>query len=172
MAWTAPRTWNVGELVTASMMNTHVRDNLSALKTPPSSYVDINTTDFTTSSTSFTALTGYTVTVDGAGGDMLCTCTMTWNHSSATGRIYFNLYLDGVAQVADDGIASFYLGGMTNSGSAFLTYTLVWHVKVPAAGSHTYAVYVKTSGATLTVYGGAGTVGADVHSRFNVTEIG
>lgn len=31
MAWTAPRTWVVGEVVTASMMNTHVRDNLKAL---------------------------------------------------------------------------------------------------------------------------------------------
>lgn len=30
MAWTAPRTWTTGELVTASMMNTHVRDNLLA----------------------------------------------------------------------------------------------------------------------------------------------
>lgn len=27
MAWTAPRTWTDGELVTASIMNTHVRDN-------------------------------------------------------------------------------------------------------------------------------------------------
>ncbi|CAB4190633.1 hypothetical protein UFOVP1196_80 [uncultured Caudovirales phage] len=31
MAWTTPRTWVSGELVTASMMNTHVRDNLNAL---------------------------------------------------------------------------------------------------------------------------------------------
>ena len=28
MAWTAPRTWVAGELVTAALMNTHVRDNL------------------------------------------------------------------------------------------------------------------------------------------------
>ena len=28
MAWTAPRTWVVGEVVTAALMNTHVRDNL------------------------------------------------------------------------------------------------------------------------------------------------
>lgn len=27
MAWTAPRTWTTGELVTAAIMNTHVRDN-------------------------------------------------------------------------------------------------------------------------------------------------
>lgn len=35
MAWTAPRTWVTGELVTAAMMNTHVRDNLGYLKDAP-----------------------------------------------------------------------------------------------------------------------------------------
>lgn len=29
MAWTSPRTWTTSELVSASIMNTHVRDNLS-----------------------------------------------------------------------------------------------------------------------------------------------
>ncbi len=33
MPWTAPRTWVVGELVTAAFMNTHVRDNLLYLQT-------------------------------------------------------------------------------------------------------------------------------------------
>lgn len=28
MAWTAPRTWIAGEVVSAALMNTHVRDNL------------------------------------------------------------------------------------------------------------------------------------------------
>ena len=31
MAWTTPRTWTTGETVTAAIMNTHVRDNLSNL---------------------------------------------------------------------------------------------------------------------------------------------
>ena len=31
MAWTTPRTWVTGEFVTASIMNTHVRDNLNYL---------------------------------------------------------------------------------------------------------------------------------------------
>ncbi len=33
MAWTTPRTWTTGELVTAAILNTHVRDNLNILKT-------------------------------------------------------------------------------------------------------------------------------------------
>lgn len=33
MAWTTPRTWTPGELVTASQLNTHLRDNLNFLNT-------------------------------------------------------------------------------------------------------------------------------------------
>ena len=33
MAWTTPRTWVSGELVTASIVNTHIRDNIALLKT-------------------------------------------------------------------------------------------------------------------------------------------
>lgn len=32
MAWTSPRTWTPGELVTALMMNLHIRDNLNIVK--------------------------------------------------------------------------------------------------------------------------------------------
>ena len=31
MAWTAPRTWVTDELVTSSLMNTHLRDNMNAM---------------------------------------------------------------------------------------------------------------------------------------------
>lgn len=31
MAWTTPRTWTVGEVATAAIMNTHLRDNLNHL---------------------------------------------------------------------------------------------------------------------------------------------
>jgi len=32
MAWTTPRTWVSGELVSASIMNTHIRDNLNVIR--------------------------------------------------------------------------------------------------------------------------------------------
>ena len=38
MAWTGPRTWVVGEAVTAALMNAHIRDNLKALGDALSSY--------------------------------------------------------------------------------------------------------------------------------------
>ena len=39
MAWTTPRTWNAGETVTSSIMNTHIRDNLNYIKTIPRAIV-------------------------------------------------------------------------------------------------------------------------------------
>lgn len=35
MGWTTPRTWATNEVVTSANMNTHVRDNLAFLGTPP-----------------------------------------------------------------------------------------------------------------------------------------
>ena len=31
MAWTSPRTWAIAEIITAALLNTHLRDNLSHL---------------------------------------------------------------------------------------------------------------------------------------------
>lgn len=33
MAWTSPRTWLAGEVLTAALLNTHLRDNLNAIGT-------------------------------------------------------------------------------------------------------------------------------------------
>ena len=39
MAYTAPRTWTNGELIDASIMNTHIRDNLIYLKSQVSAHI-------------------------------------------------------------------------------------------------------------------------------------
>jgi hypothetical protein len=38
MVWTDPRTWTTGELVTAAMLNTHLRDNLKAIGDPQGTF--------------------------------------------------------------------------------------------------------------------------------------
>lgn len=35
MAWTAPRTWTTGEMVTAALLNLHIRDNQTMLLAHP-----------------------------------------------------------------------------------------------------------------------------------------
>src|SRR3990172_221146 len=57
MAWTAPRTWVTGEVVTAVLLNTHVRDNLIYLKG------GAGTTTFD-DAVSITKTTGNTLVVD------------------------------------------------------------------------------------------------------------
>ena len=47
MAWTAPRTWVAGELVTAALFNTHLRDNLLILKTDTNDSGQLQFTDAT-----------------------------------------------------------------------------------------------------------------------------
>lgn len=48
MTWTTPRTWTVGETVTAAMMNAHVRDNESALYPPRAAVYRSGTATITT----------------------------------------------------------------------------------------------------------------------------
>ena len=47
MAWTATRTWVAGELVTAALFNTHLRDNLLILKTDTNDSGQLQFTDAT-----------------------------------------------------------------------------------------------------------------------------
>lgn len=61
MSWTAPRTWVTGEVVTAAEMNTHVRDNLSAVF-PASATYSTYTPALTASTTNPTLGSGSTAT--------------------------------------------------------------------------------------------------------------
>jgi len=48
MAWTAPRTWNIGELVTKVIMDTHIRDNLNYLASTMEVWVPVTAAISTT----------------------------------------------------------------------------------------------------------------------------
>lgn len=60
MAWTAPKTWSVGETLTAANFNTHIRDNLLAVGPH---LIARKTSDQTVSNTTLTALTTLTLSV-------------------------------------------------------------------------------------------------------------
>lgn len=61
MGWNAPRTWVADEIVSASTLNTHLRDNLSYLKSPAFAMTGVVTaTILSASATTFTAI-GQTV---------------------------------------------------------------------------------------------------------------
>lgn len=156
--------------MTASIMNTHVRDNLNALKAPPTSIYNVNTTpDYTTTSTSFTNIDGtnLSLSITTTGGDLLVVFFAMYTFSAA-GPVHFNITLDGTAQAADDGFVGMRPGG-TLVGMGFICMPVL--LQSVSAATHTVAVQWKVGTAgTATLYNGAGTATADIHPQFWVRE--
>lgn len=164
MAWTTPKTWTA-EVLSSSDLNTHLRDNLSALKDPPSdNYEADEVSDYTTTSTSFVDVdaTNLSLTITTGGGDVMVHAHLATNVS--TGRLQFNIDVDGSPHAANDGIVVHAAMQHVTSFSRLITGL--------SAGSHTFKLQWKTStGGTGTIYAGAGSSGTDVHPQFWVREV-
>jgi hypothetical protein len=172
MAWTTPKTWNVDELLTAANLNTHLRDNLNALKAPPTAHYECDeASDYTTTSTSFVDVDGtnLALAITTGGGDVLVHFHAAVMHGGS-GRIFFDVTVDGDRVAGDDGIIG---GYVVNSSSgyptAYMTFTRL--ITGVSAGEHTFKVQWKTSGATARLFAGAGTSWGDAHPQFWVREV-
>lgn len=165
MTWTTPKTWVTGEPLTASDMNTHLRDNLEALKNPPSAQVTLNqASDYTTTATSFVDVDSgvLSLTISTHGGDVM---VAFHGNVGATSRVYLNITADGVPIAGDDGIAS-------NTGTGDNTlFSFVRLVTGLAPGPHTFRLQWKVNSGTATLYAGAGTANWDVHPQFWAREV-
>ena len=112
MAWTTPKTWT-SEPLTSEDMNTHLRDNLNAIKSPPTDVVnidqgtdyskntygawsDLNTNDLALSITP----TGDTVLIGFSGG-------VTYRQTETSYKYaFFDVYVDGIGRLGGaDGLA-------------------------------------------------------------------
>lgn len=85
MSWTTARTWVAGEVVTAAIMNTHVRDNLKALAPPyatEGSKDVISTTTETSLWTSAPSIVGGDM---GANGKLYCRMHLAPLYNTGTG---------------------------------------------------------------------------------------
>src|SRR5688572_3120208 len=108
--WTAPRTWANEELVTATMLNEQLRNNLEWLKdTPASVYTSSAAGDYSTTSTAWVDVAAaFSRTLTTEGGDVLIAFTGTVQlYSAQTGSyidVYFDIEIDGVAEAGDDGL--------------------------------------------------------------------
>ena len=164
MAWTSPRTWVAGELVTAALMNAHVRDNLIALKDPPSE-VDpgIGTSDYTTTSTSMVDISAdLSIVLATTGGDILIMLSGTWGTTTTQDRSV-DLVEDAVSLSRhSDGIAN----PLRDSGTAHAS--MFFLSESPTAASHTYKPQWKTGGGTLKLFNG-GTI--NVNPIFMAREV-
>lgn len=159
--WTAPRTWAVGDLATASMLNSHVRDNLDWLKTPTAASATW-TSSFTTTSTTPVDITGATVTLttNGGGADVI---------------ILFDAGAGGAATAAFflviDGVTYQRVGTMVWNGADIRPIAITIHIPAASlsAASHTIKLQAQQNSGTLTVYGSASGLATP---RFYVIERG
>lgn len=159
--WTQPRSWSVGELTTASLMNQHLRDNLDWLKTPPQGVYTAPTSIVITSTTMVDILSPITIT--SAGGAFLVGLQACLSCSAASIAVTFDLLVDGVSQGGSNGICSF---NGTGTGTIF-NPSLVFYVSPKTAGSHTFKLRALVSSGSATIYA----TSAGVNAQFWVREI-
>jgi hypothetical protein len=165
MVWITPKTWSTGEALTASDLNTHLRDNLNALKAPPTAHYELNeSADYTTTSTTFVNVDGtkLSLSLTTTGGDVLV-CFAGFIQSTGSHAVYLDLLLDAARVGGNDGIVGIYNG--------FVTLPLVYLLTGVSAGAHTIKLQWKVSGGTGTLYAGAGTLNFDMHPQFWAREV-
>lgn len=144
MAWATPKTWSTGELVTASDLNTFIRDNTNALFKPNFAEVVGSGTDFSTTSTVNTDITGMSVNITTTGGNLLVVAFGEFNGGGG--------YSASLA-ISVDGAD--YDVGENTSGSHVSQYVCGFRVFTVAAGSHTVKLRCRTaSGGTASFVGG------------------
>lgn len=167
MSWTTPKTWTT-EPLTSLDLNTHLRDNLNALKEPPTAVAVSPDSDYSTSSTVFVPVStaNYTLSLTTQGGDVLVGFSGSFAHS-VNGTAFFNLELNGTLVVADDGLL--FVQSLTNA-IANVTFTQLL-TNVPA-GNNSIKLMWKTNTPTAFLYAGGLPPGSGkVHSQFWAREI-
>ena len=155
---------NNQELITKTILDTYLSAELNALKTPAGWFGSLDETvaEFTTSSTSFGAVSAsfLTATITTGGGDVLVGFTGTCR---ASGNLvaYFDILLDGVQVGGEDGLVAQNVATSTENN-----ISLVARIGAGAlsAGSHSFALAYKTSANTLTLR--AGFSASQVHSIY------
>jgi hypothetical protein len=166
MSWTDPKTWQTGEALTASDMNTHIKDNLNALKAPPTEHYECDeASDYTTTSTSFVDVdaTSLSLTIVTTGGDVLIGFCGFFQQSAAVVFLDVHESVGNARLAGDDGIA--------RPGNGFEFVSFIWLATGLDAGSHTFKLQWKVSAGTGTLYAGAGGTSLDLHPQFWVREI-
>lgn len=168
MAWTAPMTAVAGDIWTSAQFNAHVRDNL--LETMPGKATAANrifvsnglnsiaervpstatvATAQTTSSTSYTDLgtVGPAVTVT-TGTAAIVWAVVRTEHSSSTGECSWSVAVSGASTVAaSDNWRGLQSGVAASNPNRFGVCHLFTGL---TAGSNTFTVKYKTTGATAT----------------------
>lgn len=175
MAWSTPETWSSGQLVTADDLNEQLRDNMIALKDPPTGWYVLNeATNITSTSTSWTDVDSTLLSLDvttGGGDVMVGFCGAVDIAGATVNTAMFDVTMDGVAIGGDDG----FLGVVGVDGSAATTVRLISFVRLVTsvpAGAHQFRLRWRGSNTGVrTLYVGNGASNRDFHAQFWVREV-
>jgi hypothetical protein len=155
MAWTEPRTWTTGEIVTKAILDTHVRDNLNEVWHEVA-YNEITSgvsTTATTEATAATVISSSAVTFDGA----TLACVEFFSPDVLPASVV-NEYVLGTLWVSVGGGADAIVGRLffESTATAGASHRSVMAVRrlTPASGSIVYRVKIQVNGGT------SGSVGA------------
>lgn len=155
MAWTAPITWAAAQLVSATDLNTHIRDNENFLYTrfPVQQALVTNAGNYTTTSTSFVDVdaTNLILTITPATGTVVIMAFLTAS-LAVTGTVYFDLILDSTTRYSASASGSAFLN---IGGSNQAPVTIFGRFSGLSNTAHTFKLQWKVSASTGTIYGSA-----------------
>ena len=156
--WTPPRTWTVGELVTAGVLNTHLRDNLEYLKAQNDLPLNVATaaspTSYSSASTVFTDVdsAALSLTLITSGGAVLLGFSTHVQHNAVLGETRLDWNINGT-RIGDPTYGTCFMQAAAASTHTPVTYMLM---RALAAGTHTLKLQFASSGGTTTLGGIAG----------------
>jgi hypothetical protein len=172
--WTTPATWTTGQLVSASDLNTQVRDNLEYLKertdAPGFAQYTVNeTANYTTTSGVFVDVdsTKLALTIVTRGNPVMIGFYGTISSGAADTTINLDVLLDGTRIGTGNGMIQLRRNSSTFSGLDPVAFVHV--VPTLAPGSHTFKLQWKQSGSSAVLY--AALTPLDVHPQFWVREL-
>jgi hypothetical protein len=155
--WTAPRTWNVGELVTAGLLNSHLRDNLEYLKAQddlPLNYAAASSVSlYSTGGSGWADVDGANLRLNltTSGGAVLLGLSAQAKHTQAGGEIRLAWSIDGAR--LGDGYGFCMLQAPAANYQQVISHT---HARVLSAGAHVITLQFDTTAATCYLGGLAG----------------
>ncbi len=152
MTYTIPKTWVVDEVLGATDMNTYVRDNIAALKDPPSFLTAFasGALVLSTTATTFTAISSaLSASLGTYGGDIMVFIQLQLAGDTDTRRISLDWLVNGTALYgayafgagrARPGTTTFTTGNTTVFGPLLVTGL--------ASGTHVFQPVWKTDAGT------------------------
>lgn len=144
MAWVAPSTYSVSQVVTAATLNQDIRDNSLYLLARPNGFSKLTGGAYTTTSGSFVDIdaTNLSKTITMAGTKVLVAFFGNVSNAGASTG-YFDVAVDGTRYGGTQGLVNVLYGSFANDKVSFAIIITV------TAGTHTFKMQWMTTGGTL-----------------------